>query len=104
MNNFVHTYKGAVGSISDLCLTGDGQFMISTSLDRYVRIHETNKCQLVYQCYLKSKPTHVAMVEEMSKDVPQEAQSSSQMSDNIPPRLAVDKEYEEMFSNMQQIW
>lgn len=104
MKNFIHTYKGAVGSISDLCLTSDGKFMVSTSLDRYVRIHETNKCQLVYQCYIKSKPTHVLMVEEMAKDLPQEVQSSSQMSDDIQAPLVVDKEYEEMFSNMQQIW
>lgn len=63
MKNFLHTYKGAVGSISDLCLTADGKFLASSSLDRYVRIHETTKCHLMYQCYVKLKATHVLLRE-----------------------------------------
>lgn len=98
MKNFVHTYKGAVGSISDLCLSADGKFMVSTSLDRYVRIHDTNNCQLMYQCYVKSKATHVLMVEEAI------AENQDQGNDNASLQMPVDNEYEEMFSNMQTIW
>lgn len=98
MKNFVHTYKGAVGSISDLCLSADSKFMVSTSLDRYVRIHDTNNCQLMYQCYVKSMATHVLMVEEAI------AENQDQGNDNALLQMPVDNEYEEMFSNMQTIW
>lgn len=101
MKNFIHTYRGAVGSISDLCLTNDGQFMVSTSLDRYIRIHDISNCHLVYQCYVKSKPTHVLMVEEMVKDVAEVCESQSSQKD---APLAVDHEYEEIFSSMPEIW
>lgn len=116
MKNFVHTYKGAVGSISDLCLTADGKYMLSTSLDRYVRIHDTDNCQLLYQCYVKAKATHVLMMKEVIKEASGEQNNSavsgqqkkesispSQKNDDILPQMRVDDEYEEIFSNMPKV-
>lgn len=55
-----HVYKAAVGSISDVSLAGDnGQFLVSSSLDRFVRIHSTDTNALVYQSYMKTKATRV---------------------------------------------
>lgn len=52
----MHVYKGAIGSISDLCLVGENnQWLVSSSLDRFVRIHSSQKNTLVYQSYVQSK-------------------------------------------------
>ncbi|CAD7087580.1 unnamed protein product [Hermetia illucens] len=59
MKNFVHTYKGFTGSVSDLALDHSGKFIVSGSLDRYVRVHQTDSCVMLYQCYVKSKVTRV---------------------------------------------
>lgn len=56
----VHVYKAAIGSISDVCIAGEnGQYLISSSLDRFIRIHSTDTNALLYQNYVQSKVTRV---------------------------------------------
>ncbi|XP_059613163.1 WD repeat-containing protein 74 [Phlebotomus argentipes] len=57
----VHTYKGSIGSITDLTLDKTGKFLCSTSLERYVRIHSTINNVILYQCYVKTKPSQVLL-------------------------------------------
>lgn len=59
LKTFAHTYKGCTGSISNVAVDEDGKHLISTSLDRYIRIHNVDSCAFLYQCYMKSKPTAV---------------------------------------------
>lgn len=59
LKTFAHTYKGCTGSISNIAIDESRKFLISTSLDRFVRIHNIDNCSFVYQCYIKSKPTSV---------------------------------------------
>lgn len=64
----VHVYKGATGSISDICLTGEnGQFLVSSSLDRYVRVHSTDSNRILYQNYVQSKITRFLCTKVMDK-------------------------------------
>lgn len=56
----VHVYKAAIGSISDVCIAGEtGQFLVSASLDRFIRVHSTSTNALIYQNYMQSKVTRV---------------------------------------------
>lgn len=55
----IHTYKGSIGSITDLTIDKTGKFLCSTSLERYVRIHSTIDNTILYQCYVKTKPSQV---------------------------------------------
>lgn len=59
LKTFAHTYKGCTGSISNVAVDKDGKHLVSTSLDRYIRIHNVDSCEFLYQCYVKSKPTAV---------------------------------------------
>lgn len=56
----VHVYKAAIGSISDVCIAGNsGQYLVSSSLDRFIRVHSTSTNALIYQSYMQSKVTRV---------------------------------------------
>ncbi|XP_072941228.1 WD repeat-containing protein 74 [Epargyreus clarus] len=46
-------YKGAVGAVSDV--TAAGEWLLSASLDRHVRLHRRESKELVYKQYLTSK-------------------------------------------------
>ncbi|XP_037954888.1 WD repeat-containing protein 74 [Teleopsis dalmanni] len=113
MKNFVHTYKGFTGGISDVCLDATGKYLASASLDRYVRVHHVDSCVLQYQCYIKSKAMRVLLrecTEEPSSvmtndDVEGEKvpQNSLQKSNKRKRKEDQDDEYEAMFENMQTI-
>ncbi|XP_067627109.1 WD repeat-containing protein 74 [Eurosta solidaginis] len=112
MKTFVHTYKGFTGAISDVTLDSTGKYLASASLDRYVRIHHVDSTVLLYQCYVKSKATRVlirqstentncVLTAETAEDVEQ-VESSNKL--NIEKQsLCVDKEYEDLFENMQTV-
>ncbi|GAB0091590.1 WD repeat-containing protein 74 [Sergentomyia squamirostris] len=55
----IHTYKGSIGSITDLVVDKSGKFLCSSSLERYIRIHSTVNNSILYQCYVKTKPSQV---------------------------------------------
>ncbi|XP_034838159.1 WD repeat-containing protein 74 [Maniola hyperantus] len=51
-------YKGAVGAVTSIALHTDG-LIVSTSLDRHVRVHARQSKELLYKQYLTSKQCHV---------------------------------------------
>lgn len=56
----IHVYKAPTGSVSDICVAGEsGQYLVSASLDRFVRIHSTDTNALLYQTYVQSKVTRI---------------------------------------------
>lgn len=62
MNKIVHTYKGFTGTISDIGIDAEtGRYLYSASLDRYVRVHDSQSTALLYQCYVKSKATKILL-------------------------------------------
>lgn len=113
MKTFVHTYKGFTGSISDLYLDETGKYLASASLDRYVRVHHTESCVMLYQCYVKSKATRVLLrtsMENPNNSEPKEEEDEQEDSGNAKTKnvkgknnLSDDEEYDEMFDNMQTI-
>lgn len=109
MKNFVHTYKGFTGSISDVKLDSTGKFLASAALDRYVRVHHVDSTVLMYQCYVKSKATRVLIREatENNKNVETaegEEEESEDEPENEANAVSDDEEYDEIFDNMQTVW
>jgi len=111
MKTHVHTYKGFTGGISDLHLDATGRFLSSASLDRYVRIHDSETTVLLYQCYVKSKATKIlirpfeneARVTEEPEEVA-DLQMDRNVSENKSVNAtSVDNEYEDMFDQMPTV-
>lgn len=60
LHRALHVYKAPTGSVSDICVAGEsGKFLVSASLDRFVRIHSTDTNALLYQTYVQSKVTRI---------------------------------------------
>lgn len=84
MKVILHTYKGFSGSISDVTLDKKGEHVCTASLDRFVRVHDTESTALMYQCYVKSKATRVLLrdVERPEEDVVEEVEDVVESSDD----------------------
>lgn len=93
----LHTYKGAVGSISSLFVDDTGKFLFSSSLDRYVRVHCVEKTNLLYQCYVKSKASQIVMKTADNRMLNEYKQKKAEVA------VDSDEEYDEMFSEMQKV-
>uniref|UniRef100_A0A1A9WQZ6 WD repeat-containing protein 74 n=1 Tax=Glossina brevipalpis TaxID=37001 RepID=A0A1A9WQZ6_9MUSC len=112
LKTFVHTYKGFTGGISDVQLDATGKYLVSGCLDRYVRVHHTDSCMLMYQCYTKSKIARVLIresQENICEDITTEGCANNQTELNEPKvkkkaDVPVDEEYEQIFENMQTVW
>lgn len=118
MKNFVHTYKGFTGGISDVYVDASGKLMATSCLDRYVRVHHVDTCVLMYQCYVKSKATRILIRESLenpnAKEDDKEAEeedeedvktkSKHKKNKKSKDEVSEDEEYEDMFENMQTIW
>lgn len=116
MKNFVHTYKGFTGGLSDVYIHDSGKLLATACLDRYVRIHHADTCVLMYQCYVKSKATRILLRDsledpnksEQDKEVDEEEddQTNKKQNNNKKSKdeVSEDEEYDDMFENMQTIW
>lgn len=97
----LHTYKGAVGSITSIQLDDTGKFLFSSSLDRFVRVHNAEKTNLLYQCYLKIKPSQMVMKSAdnlLLNDYKLKKQAKAATVD-----VDSDEEYDELFKGMQKV-
>ncbi|XP_055846053.1 WD repeat-containing protein 74 [Episyrphus balteatus] len=112
MKNFVHTYKGFTGSISDVHLDQSGKFLVSSCLDRYVRVHHTDSCVMMYQCYVKSKATRVLIRNAVGKEktdddvvlVGVENGEEEEDDDDVDEKpQEKDDEYDEIFNSMPTV-
>lgn len=103
----IHTYKGFTGSVTDIEVDENGKFICSSSLDRYVRVHNTESTGLMYQNYLKSKGTAILIKSGESKSKNDQSDSSCVIVENgLADEEALSKEgsdYDELFDNMEKI-
>ncbi|XP_070490517.1 WD repeat-containing protein 74 isoform X3 [Chironomus tepperi] len=93
----LHTYKGATGSISSITVDETGNYLFSSSLDRYVRVYDSKKTHLLYQCYVKSKASEILMRVADDRLLSEHKEASKQTVD------VSDEEYETMFNKMQKV-
>lgn len=94
----LHTYKGAVGSITSVAVDETGKFVFTSSLDRYVRVHNAEKTNLLYQCYVKSKANQI-LIKNIDGSLLKEHQKS-QEEETVE---GSDDEYENLFDKMQTV-
>lgn len=102
LKNHIHVYKGFTGTVTSLSVDATGSYVYSSCLDRYIRVHNAQKTAMVYQCYVKSKPTQIVCSEFHQKPTISEEDDDLiivEQSKNDD----VDSEYEDMFANMQTV-
>ena len=93
----LHTYKGATGSILSLAVDETGKFLFSASLDRYVRVHDADKTNLLYQCYVKSKASQIVIKPADEGLLNEHKKLQEQVAEGS------DNEYDNMFEKMQTV-
>ncbi|XP_046829005.1 WD repeat-containing protein 74 [Vespa crabro] len=115
----LHTYKGLVGSITGLASSKMGPYVVSTSLDRHLRVHNINTKEMIKKVYLTSKLTCLILrstfsietqIDNSEKVPDNNSISNSNNNDNevmyIDNKLKDtndDAEYEELFDKMEVI-
>ncbi|XP_046400027.1 WD repeat-containing protein 74 [Ischnura elegans] len=62
----MHHYKGFVGGIRDIACHPTDPYILSVSLDRFLRLHNLNTKALLHKVYLKSKLNCVLMRSDFS--------------------------------------
>lgn len=62
----LNTYKGAVGAVTCVGVSKTDSCVISTSLDRYLYVHDLNSKKLLKKVYLTSKLTGMVIRSEFS--------------------------------------
>jgi ribosome biogenesis protein NSA1 len=93
----LHTYKGAIGAITSITLDETGKFVFTSSLDRYVRVHDADNTHLVYQCYVKSKASQILVKSAEGALLNEHKQSLEEKVEES------DEEYENLFDKMQTV-
>lgn len=93
----LHTYKGATGAISSITVDETGKFLFTGSLDRYVRVHNVERTNLLYQCYVKSKASQIVMKTADAKLLDENKKTEEEDVE------ASDEEYDNLFDKMQTV-
>ncbi|XP_077293599.1 WD repeat domain 74 lethal (2) k09848 [Arctopsyche grandis] len=100
------SYKGAVGAITDVMSQKDANVVVSTSLDRHLRIHNAESKEIILKQYLTSKLTCFLLrtVDSFIKQEDGEITIKQEIDDSeIKDEDEPDQEYDEMFDNMEII-
>uniref|UniRef100_A0A1Q3EYR8 Putative wd repeat protein 74 n=1 Tax=Culex tarsalis TaxID=7177 RepID=A0A1Q3EYR8_CULTA len=108
MKSHVHVYKGFTGTVTGVGVDSTGSYLFSSCLDRYVRVHNAQKTAMVYQCYVKSKPTQILCADYREKIVEQEDDDDlilvgEEKGEDDDSEREVDSEYEDLFAKMQTV-
>ncbi|KAJ8924079.1 hypothetical protein NQ315_006860 [Exocentrus adspersus] len=90
----LRTFTSFTGSITSIACDPVEPYVVSTSLDRHLRIHNLETKELLHKVYLKQNLTKV-VIKPVVKDEP--AEEAVNENENI------DEEYEEIFQNMQTV-
>lgn len=101
LKTHVHTYKGFTGSLTDIGIDPTGNYLFTSSLDRFVRIYAAGKPQLLYQCYVKTKATKILLktIGMGGKLVDAVEEETIEDENNV----SEDSEYEELFDKMPTV-
>ncbi|XP_050676497.1 WD repeat-containing protein 74 [Leptidea sinapis] len=102
-------YKGAAGAITSVAVSEKHGLIVSTCLDRHLRVHDRDSKSCVYKQYLTSKLSHVLVQTEcttsLKADVKEEAdpqETASQEPVAVESRVE-DSDLDEVFENMEVV-
>lgn len=103
----IHTYKGFTGSVTDIEVDENGKFICSSSLDRYIRVHNANSTALMYQNYIKSKGTAVLVKAAFDSKSNQSSQSDASVifveNESEGENGNDNSDMDDLFDNMETI-
>lgn len=91
-NKCTKTFTSFTGSVTSITCDPVEPFVISASLDRFIRVHNLETKELVFKVYMKQSLTNV-LVKPIVKNEAKEEESEK----------VVDEEYEEIFNNMESV-
>ncbi|RZC36817.1 WD repeat-containing protein 74 [Asbolus verrucosus] len=87
------TFTTFTGSITSIVCDPVEPLVATTSLDRFLRVHNLENKDLVYKAFLKQNLTRILM-KPLVKEEPETEETAPQ---------PVDEEYEELFDNMETV-
>lgn len=116
MKTILHTYKGFTGSISDMGVDSNGDYLFTSCLDRFVRVHSTKSPTLLYQCFVKSKATKILLHTKKETELDDsdclfmgevdDEKDDDDMNEEVHTEnntADADPEYDELFDKMQTV-
>ncbi|RVE41723.1 hypothetical protein evm_013635 [Chilo suppressalis] len=101
-------YKGCTGAVTDITIVRDARLVVSTSLDRQIRVHKYETKELLYKQYLTSKLTCVLVQTETSTPLKKEAEvkEESELREEKHTEEAAEVEEDDMdklFDDMETV-
>ncbi|XP_028161050.1 WD repeat-containing protein 74-like isoform X2 [Ostrinia furnacalis] len=95
-------FKGSAGAITDITTVAEGRLIVSTSLDRQLRVHQYESKELVYKQYLTSKLTCVLAQTETTTPL-RSVRSGAESTEAEAVAVAVEDDMDELFDNMETV-
>ncbi|XP_059044841.1 WD repeat-containing protein 74 [Achroia grisella] len=96
-------FKGAVGAITDVLTVPGERLIISSSLDRHIRIHSYESKELVYKQYLTSKLSAVLVQTATSTPLKKEPEVKEELKEEKEEVELIDDDLDELFDNMETV-
>lgn len=88
------TFKNFTGGISGIACDPDLPVVATSSIDRFLRIHNLNTKELLHKEYLKQSLTTILMKPIVKNEKEEDIEKKTE---------EVDEEYESLFENMQTV-
>ncbi|XP_066598507.1 WD repeat-containing protein 74 [Prorops nasuta] len=97
----LNTYKGFTGSVTGIACSQTQPYILSTSLDRFLRVHHLETKALIKKVYLTSRLTGIAVRSEFTLQKSEQTENISECK-IIDNNMDSEEEYDEMFNEMQK--
>ncbi|CAG9789898.1 unnamed protein product [Diatraea saccharalis] len=94
-------FKGCAGAVTDIEAVKHSKLVVSTSLDRHVRVHNYETKELVYKQYLVSKLSCVLVQTETSTPLQKEAKIKEETEAEAKEQIPDDMD--QLFDDMETI-
>nr|XP_034196021.1 WD repeat-containing protein 74 [Osmia lignaria] len=111
----LNTYKGFLGSVTGIACSTSEPYVVSVSLDRYLRIHHIDTKQLLRKVYLTSRISSILLHSGFSLPKENNVNEDSRKNtngvdeylkeehDNVPRDQNSDTDYDILFDKMQVV-
>ncbi|XP_018320207.1 WD repeat-containing protein 74 [Agrilus planipennis] len=101
------TFKSFTGSVTDIAYDPGKSIVATTSLDRFLRIHDLETKELLHKEYLKQSLTKLILRPKIKEEADENINTlivNENNEENVTENVEdVDEEYEDIFRNMETI-
>jgi ribosome biogenesis protein NSA1 len=99
----VQHYKGAEGSIRDVCCHPSQNVVASCGLDRFLRIHDIDSREVLHKFYLKSR-ANAMLYSDKSRPVDSTTENTSAVTEMLSDEDTDDKLVQHRDNNDEELW